>query len=136
MNFRIVATIAAFLILAGNTPSALAQKTAGSNVNSPQRARDTAAANKLAKDPRFTALLNSGHADAAKKMLVANGASPNLIVGIQRPKFAWSSGGPSSDVIPNYTCSQWAQVWYYIDGHWCLGWGCLGVFTQLDNASQ
>ena len=137
MSKLVFAAAIAALMLAGNTPSALAQKTAEPMVNSPHRAADDAAASKLAKDPRFTALLNDGQADAAKKMLVANGASPNIVVGIQRPMFAWSSGGPSSQVVPNYVCSWWVQRWFYIDGHWDLGWMCIGKVTpNLHNGQQ
>ncbi len=132
--------------------TALAQKngmTKGSD-RIPHQAQAEAAAKKLVSDSRFTAALNGARADEVKKMLVANGASADIHVAVQKAAFnGSSSGGPKFDYNGGgYTCTQWTHDWYWVwfstppplmapvqkgnlqDGAWSFRWMCIGLFTQ------
>jgi hypothetical protein len=119
----------------------------GAQRQSPHKAQDDAAADRLGGSARFITVLESGRADEAKKMLIADGASPGIVVGIERANFIWSSGGPSLNVVPPYTCSLWQHYWYWVwfsppltapivqgntqDGSWNMGWRCVGHIEYL-----
>lgn len=143
------AALAAVVAIGGTSSTAIAKpKTAAS---ASTQAQDDAAANKLARTPSFVAVLNAGQPDEAKKMLVASGASPKLVVGIEKLKFNWSSGGASNDEAHEYVCSSWMHYWTWYwhttppwppltapiqegnlaDGEWNMGWRCVGVVTHL-----
>jgi hypothetical protein len=80
----------------------------------PHAAQNLAAFKKSVNDPAFRAAYRAGDAVAAQRVLVRNGASPDLVFGLRKTVYSLSTGGtaPDQDYIDNGTCVHWHWIYY------------------------
>jgi hypothetical protein len=144
-TLKFVAT-AAIATLALQSAGAMAQDTVKATAAKPANEAPSRSSQKLGPEQKayFSAVkkvfalkeykdaLNTGDAQRAKKILIENGASQDIILQISTP--VWSNSEPFPVDTPNGGCTQWKLFTWWAPtpapGHYYQTWQCVKWISE------
>lgn len=103
----------------------------------PHRAQNQAAFARSFHDARFQAAVSSGDASAAQRIVVANGASRDVVVAVRNGGIRLSTGESVDFHDNDGTCIKWQDFTWWTDipapGHYYVVHECVRIIDKAGN---